>query len=190
MKNILPIFLLLFLFSCNEKENQSEPVINSTSEAGWTKPMIYIVDGATTYYDDVEDEDFSDYSKLVSEIFEQVYAGKLQAYDFIEGTPLSPEEVKKRSLQIDTVIIRNPNPDLDNETKIIKTENDKNIYSVKIKETWHFNKENLQLEKKVIALAPRSPVYSSDGSEIKGYKPLFWVFFDKEAEKAFIRKNP
>lgn len=188
MNKLLPLALALFLLSCGNKNTStqnSQPSGNAKDD--WTKPLITFVDAPTTYYDNPDDEDFSQYSALVSKIFDAVYAGKLQAYHFIDGSPLSIEEIKKAANSVDTLFVENPNTQ-EFEMKIVQNDWAKNIVSVKLKETWRFNKETLQLEKKVLGLAPRVPVHNQQTGELRGYTPLFWVFFDKEAETAFAKK--
>jgi hypothetical protein len=187
MKKIILFLPLLYLLSCKEQPKQPETTIAAATQAGWTKPAIYSLDAPTTYYDDLEDQDFSDYSKLIYEIFEQVYAGKLQAYNFMDGSPLSIEEVKKASNFTDTIYVENAETEV-LEMKIVQNELDKNIISIKLKETWHFNKETLQLEKRVLGAAPRMAVVEPETGQIKGYTPIFWVFFDKQAEQNFVNQ--
>lgn len=187
MKNLLFLFPLLTLFSCSQQTEQPE-VIQTTDKSGWTKPLITSVDAPTTYYDDVNDDDFSECSKLIAEIFDEVYAGKLQPYHFIDGAPLTIDEVKKSAVQVDTVYVENPEPPYDLQMKIVTSDWSENVVSLKVKETWKFNKETMQLEKKVLGVAPRIPVYNFQTGELRGYTPLFWVFFDKEAEENFKKK--
>ena len=187
MKNLFLFLPLLFLFSCKEQPKQPETAATTSTPAGWTKPAIYSLDAPTTYYDDLDDTDFSEYSKLIYEIFEQVYAGKLQAYNFMDGSPLSIDDVKKASNFTDTIYVENPETEV-LEMKIVQNELDKNIISIKLKETWHFNKETLQLEKRVLGAAPRMAVVEPETGQIKGYTPIFWVFFDKQAEQNFINQ--
>lgn len=189
MKYSLLFGALILLFSCKEQTNQPEATQTVAKEAGWTKPMIYASDAPTTYFDDVDDQDFSDYSKLIYQVFEEVYAGRLQAYNFIDGSKISIDEIKKIVNRVDTMYVENPQTNL-LEMKIVEQMIDKSIISVKVKETWRFNKETLQLEKKVLGIAPRLEVYNEETGEIKGYTPIFWVFFDKEAEKAFAQQKP
>ncbi len=187
MKQLLIFLPLVFILSCKEQAKQAETTTTATTQAGWTKPASYSLDAPTTYYDDLEDTDFSDYSKLIYEIFEQVYAGNLQAYNFMDGSPLSIDDVKKASNFTDTVYVENPETEV-LETKIVQNELDKNIISIKLKETWHFNKETLQLEKRVLGAAPRMAVIEPETGQIKGYTPIFWVFFDKQAEEQFKKQ--
>ncbi len=188
MKNLLLFLPLVFLLSCKEQAKQPEAAQPAAQATGWTKPMMIAVDAPTTYFDDVDDVDFSDYSKLIYEVFEQVYAGKLQAYNFMDGTPLSIDVIKKATSFVDTMYAENPATKV-LEMKIVVSEFDQSISSVKVKETWHFNKETMQLEKKVLGIAPRMEVVNPETGEVKGYTPLFWVFFDKQAEQDFINKN-
>ncbi len=187
MKNLLLFLPLVFLLSCKEQIKQAETPQSATTEVGWTKPAVYAVDAPTTYFDNVDDEDFSDYSKLIHEIFEQVYAGKLQAYSFIDGKPLTVDEIKKVVNPVDTMYVENPGTKV-LEMKIIVEEWESSITSVKLKEIWHFNKETLQLEKKVLGVAPRMEVVDPQTGEVKGYTPVFWVFFDKQAEENFKKQ--
>jgi len=187
-KNLFLLLPFVFLLSCKEEAKQNETTA-TTHEEGWTKPMMTAVDAPTTYFDDVDDVDFSDYSKLILEIFEAVYAGKLQAYHFIDGTPLSIDQVKAACQLVDTMFVDNPNPPFEQQTKIVVSDFSTEIHSVKVKETWHFNKETMQLEKKVLGVAPRMEVINFQTGEIKGYTPLFWVFFDKSAEEEFKRQK-
>lgn len=187
MKNLLLFLPLALLLSCKEQAKQPEAAPTAIKEAGWTKPAIYSLDAPTTYYDDLEDQDFSEYSKLIYQIFEQVYAGKLQAYNFMDGSPLSIDDVKKASNFTDTIYVENPETE-ELEMKIVQNELDKNIISIKLKETWHFNSETLQLEKRVLGAAPRMAVVEPETGQIKGYTPIFWVFFDKQAEQNFINQ--
>jgi hypothetical protein len=187
MKNLLLLLPIAFLFSCKEQAKQPETAQPAAQATGWTKPMMIAVDAPTTYFDDVDDVDFSEYSKLIHEVFQEVYAGKLQAYNFMDGTPLTVDEIKKAINPIDTMYAENPETKA-MEMKIIVSLLDEGITSVKVKETWHFNKETLQLEKKVLGIAPRMEVVNPETGEIKGYTPLFWVFFDKQAEQNFINQ--
>lgn len=187
MKTLIYILPFVLLFSCKEKTTEQQVAPPATKEQGWTKPMMVAVDAPTTYFDDVNDDDFSDYSNLIYEVFEEVYSGKLQAYNFMDGTPLSIDEIKKATNRVDTMWVENPQTK-QQEMKIVVSMFDKSITSAKVKETWHFNKETLQLEKKVLGIAPRMEVVNSETGEIKGYTPLFWVFFDKETENAFTKK--
>lgn len=58
MKNLFLISFLLMLFSCKEKSTQQEIPATPAKQEGWTKPMIVAIDAPTTYYDDIDDEDF------------------------------------------------------------------------------------------------------------------------------------
>jgi hypothetical protein len=187
MKNLLIFLPLVLILSCKENAKQNETVAPAASTEGWTKPMMTAVDAPTTYYDDLEDQDFSDYSKLIYEVIEQVYAGKLQAYNYIDASPMSIDDVKKAGQQVDTIFVDNPNPPFEQQMKIVVSDLSENIVSLKVKETWHFNKETIQLEKKVLGICPRFAVHNMQTGELRGYTPWFWVFFDKEAEQTFIK---
>lgn len=119
----------------------------------------------------------------------QVHSGKLIAYNYMDGKPLSAEEAKNKTIWVDTIYTDNPNPPFDTEKKVVITDITEKVVSVKVKETWKFTTETLQIEKKVLGVAPRVAIYDNQTGELRGHTPLFWVFFDKQAEQDFINKN-
>lgn len=178
--NYLAIALVLFVAACKQ-EKQPEVV----AEKVWSKTMISSVDIEKTYFEDPNDEDFSEFSALFREVVQGVYDGDLQAYEYWSGTPISADSAKRMMNRVDTVYVENPETQL-LEKKAMESSIEDNIPSIKIKEKWYLDKANWKIEKNVLAIAPRMPVFGTEG-ELRGYSPLFWVFLDEEAEKEFIK---
>ncbi len=149
--------------------------------------MIYHIDADKTFFDDQEDEDFTEYSMITHEIIKAVYDGKRQAYEYWSGNAISADSAKSMMNQVDTVYVENPETK-SMEKKVVVVSYEKDIPSIKIKEQWYLEKDNLQLKKKVLAIAPRVPVYSKETGELRGYSPLFWIFLDQDEEKKFLEE--
>lgn len=179
--NYLLIAAVLFAVGCKQEEAQTAP-----DQKVWTKTMIYSVDIEKTFFDDPEDEDFSEFSELFREVVQGVYDGDLQAYEYWAGDPISADSAHNMFIHVDTLYIENPETQKF-DMRVVKTDYSEDILSIKIKEKWYFDKENWKIEKDVVAIAPRVPVYNPQTGELRGYSPLFWIFLDKEEEKAFVK---
>ncbi len=179
--NYLSLAAIILAVGCKQKEGPAVP-----EQKAWTKTMIHSVDIEKTFFDDPEDEDFSEFSKLFREVVQGVYDGELQAYEYWTGDPISADSAKGMFARVDTHYVENPET-LVLDMRVVKTDFSENILSIKIKEKWHLDKQNWKIEKNVVAIAPRVPVYSPGTGELRGYSPLFWIFLDKDEEKAFVK---
>jgi hypothetical protein len=95
-----------------------------------------------------EREEFVDF------IFEAVYEGRLQAYDYFTQKPLSLKAVKNLEARDDFRRSR--------------------VGKLQFKERWYFNTSSLQMVKEVYAVMLAYEVYRDDGT-FRGYKPAFMV---------------
>lgn len=103
--------------------------------------------------------------------------GKVKTYDYA-NTPLSPVELKNLLYRTDSLQIQSPRPPYDYiDTVIIQNLDIKDIVKVRFLEEWYQDRSTLLISKKVLGIAPVAAVYHDDG-ELKGYKPLFWIYFD------------
>lgn len=180
----LILAIVLMAFGCKPGADEK----SSDEKHQWSKTMIYSIDADKTFFEDQEDEDFSEFSTMFYEVVEKVYQGDLQAYEYWTGSPISADSAKKMLNVVDSVY----EPQEDGRQvaqKMVVINYEKDIPSVKVKEKWYWDKEQLKLEKKVIAIAPRIPVYSRQTGELRGYSPLFWIFLDKEEEKLYVKNN-
>lgn len=51
------------------------------------------------------------------------------------------------------------------------------IKRYRIKEDWFFDRERSIMDVRIIGIAPMRETYEADMVTVKGYKPLFWVYF-------------
>jgi len=150
--------LLLFIYSCQQNSDKKINISNKTEE--------YLVIADTIINDIMlkaaENDEWAEYSlrkldklRLVNEIFDLVYEGKLTPYEFFSETPLTIEDIKQ--------LERDPEFSRD---KIAK---------VQFEEGWYFDPVSLKMTKRVHSIMLAFEIYNNQG-EIKGYKPAFKVY--------------
>lgn len=164
MKSLIQIIgiAIIFLSACNlNREKPQEVSIGDNSE--------YLVIADTIITDVVilnqTEDEWTEYTlrklnnkTLVDKIFKAVYAGKLQPYDFFNGTPLTKKDIRK--------LERKPEFDRDN------------IGKVQFEEAWYYDTKNQMMVKKVHSIMLAYEFYNSSG-EFKGYKPAFKIYFNQ-----------
>lgn len=93
-------------------------------------------------------------SKLIEEVFENVYSGQLKAFDYFTDAPLSPEEVRKKEESSDYARGL--------------------IEQLQFEEIWLFSPEKQLFYKQVNSFVFAYALYSANG-ELRGYKPVFRI---------------
>lgn len=165
-------WILLLLFPCllhmgckNEWEREKTHSIQTDSIS---KEYISIADsinyGVVVKARDEGDEwqkkwlSTFDRRELVDFIFEAVYSGKLQPYDYFEDKPISIEQIKQleRTEEFDR-------------SKVGK---------IQFKERWYFDTTQLKMIKEVYSMMLAYEVYKENGT-FRGYKPAFKVYLNK-----------
>jgi len=174
MKNLFPLLFLGFA-ACNQPttETPSEP----TEAMVWTKTMEYAVDLNSVFHLDLNDEDFSDVSPLTEQLIAHVVTGKLKAYDRFSDEILTVEQVKSILQFTDTLWFEEPETG-DRHIEIVKRDYTVDFYGLTFREKWSYDKSGAIINRKIIGLAPRIPVYSSQGGELRGYTSAFWVRYE------------
>jgi len=118
--------------------------------------------------------------KLVKNILHQVTDGKVKAYDFITYKQYSVPELKSMMKKVDSVSIERATPPYDFFDTVMVTEiRVGDITKLRFLEEWSMNEKTLVFTKKVAGICPMVERHSDSG-ELRGYKPLFWVFFDEK----------
>ncbi|MGM0530079.1 MAG: hypothetical protein ACQER7_01855 [Bacteroidota bacterium] len=102
-----------------------------------------------------------DRKELVDFIFEAVYSGKLQPYDYFEDKQLSVDQIKQ----------------LENKEEFDRS----NVGKIQFKEKWYFNPDKLQMVKEVHSIMLAYEVYKDNG-KFRGYKPAFKVYLNKSVQ--------
>ena len=121
--------------------------------------------------------------EFVQTLFDWAYSGEVKAYDYLTNKPLTVEQVKAIGNEPDTLTIIQSFPPYEEKDTILQNKIDLHlIHKLKFMEEWRFNLKDHSIQKTVIGIAPTLTVYA-DSMEIKGYRPLFWIYFDEEYAK-------
>jgi len=175
-KFVLIIFMLalgIISFSCGTKNEAGKNVV--------TKRIQYDVSIRNTEPDMdwwVQNIEGSEREKLVKDIIQQVTNGQVKAYDFLSGKPFSIEEIKSMMKRIDTISVERSTPPYDLVDTVLVTEiRLSDISKLRFLEEWSMNEKTLAFSKKIAGICPMAERLGDSG-ELRGYKPLFWVFFD------------
>jgi|WetSurMetagenome_2_1015567.scaffolds.fasta_scaffold360865_2 hypothetical protein len=194
MKNLLTagiavICISLALYSCqngekNEKSNGQ--VITEKIEYPVFIKDPYELDNGEWWKENIETSKRLEFIKI---LFDWAYSGDVKAYDYLTNKELTLEEVKQIGNKTDTIRIADINPPYEEKDTTIQNKLDFNlIHKIKFMEEWSINIQNHSIDKRIIGVAPSLTIYG-DSTEIKGYKPLFWLYFDKEYVKNLKRKE-
>ena len=174
MKKLIP-FLMIAAVACNEKPADKP---SESKTLAYTKTMEYAVDLNSVFHLDLNDEDYSDVSPITENLIADVLSGKLTAYDRFSDEPLTAEAANAILQFSDTLQF------LDEETgelatsEVVARDYTKDFYGFTFREQWAYDSEGTIVERKVIGIAPRIPVYSTQGGELRGYTSAFWVKYD------------
>ncbi len=120
----------------------------------------------------------SNREKLIKDIIQQVTSGKVKAYDFVSSKPFTAEEIKGMMKRVDSISVERSTPPYDLVDTLLVTETKlSDIKKLRFLEEWSMDDKTLAFSKKVMGICPLVE-RRSDSGELRGYKPLFWVFFD------------
>lgn len=126
----------------------------------------------------VQNIEGSEREKLVKDILAQVTSGEVKAYDFLTCKPFTVDEIKKMMKRIDSISVERSTPPYDLvDTVMISEIRLSDITKLRFLEEWSMNEKTLAFSKKVAGICPMVE-RRTDSGELRGYKPLFWVFFD------------
>jgi hypothetical protein len=168
----LCILTLLFLSGCTNKSGQESIVTdriqydvtikNKEADADW---WVQNIEGRKR-------------ESLLTDIFEGVQGGKIKIYDYFSDKELSKAEIAAIFRKTDTISVESPNPPYQLvDTVMVHELKSADITRLRFLEEWSMDKKTLQIKKKVKGICPLLENYSETG-ELRGYQPLFWVFFD------------
>jgi hypothetical protein len=126
----------------------------------------------------VQNIEGSNRDKLVKDIINQVTTGEVKAYDFMTCKPFTTEEIKGMMKRVDSISVERATPPYDLVDTVMITEiRLSDITKLRFLEEWSMNDKTLAFSKKVAGICPMVE-RRTDSGELRGYKPLFWVFFD------------
>jgi hypothetical protein len=126
----------------------------------------------------VQNIEGSNREKLVRDIMAQVTNAEVKAYDFLTCKPFTASEIKSMMKRIDTISVERSTPPYDLVDTVLVTEiRLSDITKLRFLEEWSMNEKTLAFTKKITGICPLAERLTDSG-ELRGYKPLFWVFFD------------
>jgi hypothetical protein len=168
MRGMICSSILLALVACKPSAEPRPKTAPTASNPSDSFPVSAIMADTITYDVIVKnanpEDDWTtlclqhlDREKLIGNIFDAVYAGKLKAYDILSNSELSVNKVKKIEKEKDFDRSR--------------------IGKIQFTELWLFNEQDMSMEKTVRALALGYELYDSDG-KVRGYKPVFKVYLN------------
>jgi hypothetical protein len=107
------------------------------------------------------------------------YSKKIKTYDYF-NTQLFLKDVNSIFTYTDSITLQKTKPPYEYyDTVIVQQINTKDIIRIKFIEKWYINEKTLEIEKDILGIAPAIIIYNNDGG-LRGYKPLFWLYFDKK----------
>ncbi len=116
--------------------------------------------------------------KFVDMIIDGALSGKYQAYDYY-NQPISAGDVKLilSDTSFYTIVDEEP-PYTERDTMVISNIFHEDILRIRFLEEWRIDPNTLQVEKKILGIAPiaRRP----DLMGIERWQPLFWIYTDEE----------
>lgn len=170
--SIMMIFLMI-ITSCNNIGDAGKNVVTKRIQYDVT---IHNTDPDMDWW--VQNIEGSNREKLVQDIFKHVSNGDVKSYDFLTCKPLSAEEIKRMMKHVDSVSVERATPPYDLvDTVLVSEIRLSDITKLRFLEEWSMNEKTLAVSKKVMGICPLIE-RRSDSGELRGYKPLFWVFFD------------
>ncbi len=167
----------------NSKDNNNgDTIITEKIEYPVFIKSPYEEENGDWWKENIETSKRTDFVKM---LMDWAYSGKVGAYDFLTNEPLTVEQVKAIGNESDTLHINKTTPPYDEIDTVITQKLDfQLIQKIKFLEEWSYNLNDHTISKKVLGIAPTVATYD-ENSELKGYRPLFWLYFDKD----FIEKE-
>lgn len=176
--------LALFLFpACNNKKSTDNWVVTERIQYDVT---IHNSEPDMDWW--VQNLEGISREKLLADVFGQVSEGKVKAYEFSTVEPYTTDDIKKMMRRVDTISVERPVPPYDLVDTVMVTEiRISDVSRLRFLEEWQMNEKTLEITKKVAGICPMVERFSDSG-ELRGYKPLFWVFFDEKYPAALKLK--
>jgi len=163
----------MFMPSCHKGEDAGKNVVTKRIQYD-----VFIRNPETDMDWWVQNIEGSSREKLVKDIIHQVTAGEVKAYDFLTCKPYTAEEIKGMMKRVDSISVERATPPYDLVDTVLVTEiRLTDITKLRFLEEWSMNDKTLAFSKKVAGICPLVE-RRTDSGELRGYKPLFWVFFD------------
>lgn len=113
-------------------------------------------------------------------IIDAMKEGTIQAYSELSDQFLYPISYKELMDKMETtkkVTLKRPdNPDVEFDTVITQHFNPSDVYKIRLKEDYFFDRQRSVMEVRILGICPMVNSYDEKG-EYRGDKPLFWIYF-------------
>lgn len=117
---------------------------------------------------------------FIADLIEAAYKGDVTTYDPFLLSKLEPGQISRIGRRSDTLRIQKSVPPYNYYDTIISVElSIHDITRIRFLEEWNLNEKNMQIHKEVLGIAPLLESYDESG-ELRGFQPMFWIFFDKK----------
>jgi len=167
------VAFLIFISSCTNGTADNKNIVTKRIQYD---VLIHNTDTEMDWW--VQNIDGSNREKLLKDILVQVTSGKVKAYDFLTCKPFNADEIKSMMKRVDTISVERSIPPYDLVDTVLVTEiRLSDITKLRFLEEWTMNEKTLAFTKKIAGICPLAERLTDSG-ELRGYKPLFWVFFD------------
>lgn len=156
------------------------------SDVFWAKRIWRVIDFKEKmnepFYYPLEPENGR--KSFMSIIIDALKEGSVIAYDAENAfndeflTPISPVQLFASLSKTDSLRTKSAKPPY-NDTVIVthKEFRPSDIYSVRVKEDWFFDKQRSVMDVRIIGICPIIESYDPVSGEDKGAHPLFWIYF-------------
>ncbi|HRZ78057.1 MAG TPA: hypothetical protein P5248_11855, partial [Bacteroidales bacterium] len=137
----------------------------------------------------VQNIEGQDREALVRDLLSAAYEGRVKAWDIFHQ-PLSPEQVKAIGNRTDTLTYQRSEEPYDlYDTVVTQTLSLNDITRIRFLEEWRSDASGFGLSKRVIGICPLLERYGPEG-ELRGYMPMFWIYYDPEYPGVFTAGAP
>lgn len=172
-KIILLLLIIVVILSCNNKQEDKSVLATRMQYDIFIKSPDPDLDW---WVENIEGEKREIFVKSILEL---ALSDKVKVYDY-SNTLFKPNELRDRLYRSDSITFQREMPPYDDyDTVITNNIRIEDIVKLRFLEEWNYNKQSLQISKKVVGICPIASAYDDKG-ELKGYKPLFWIYFDEK----------
>ncbi len=115
---------------------------------------------------------------LIGDLLNAAYRGKIKTYDPFLLTENTVEQVKKLGTRYETVRLkRDVDPYDEYDTVFQKGISIHDITRIRFLEEWTIDRNGMRIDKHILGIALMAENYDDTGL-LRGYMPLFWIFYD------------